>query len=80
MFQYLVLFRIFELMGHLKLYDLNASRESIVAEREETYLNCSSEKKILALLRLNHISVQMNGGNPLKIPLGKGIVIRKPNV
>lgn len=67
-------------MGYLKLYDINILRESIVAEREEAYLNRSSEKKILALLRLNHISVQMNGGNPLKIPQGKGIVIRKPNI
>ena len=32
-----------------------------------------------SLLNLNRISVQMNGGNPLKKPQGLGIVIRKSN-
>ena len=64
-------------MGSLKIYDQNISRESIVAEREATYLNRSAEQKFYALLNLNRVSVQMNGGNPLKQPQGKGIVIRK---
>ncbi|TCC90581.1 hypothetical protein EZ428_15040 [Pedobacter frigiditerrae] len=53
-------------MGSLKLYDTNISRASIVAEREYAYLSRSSEQKFLALLNLNRISVQMNGGNLLK--------------
>ena len=64
-------------MGSLKIYDSNISRESIVAEREATYLNRSAEQKFYTLLNLNRISVQMNGGNPLKKPQGKGIIIRK---
>ena len=64
-------------MGRLKIYDQNISRESIVAEREAAYLNRSAEQKFHALLNLNRISVQMNGGNPLKEPQGKGIIIRK---
>lgn len=67
-------------MGRLKLYDTNISRASIVAEREYAYLNRSSEQKFLALLNLNRISVQMNGGNPLKKPQGLGLVIRKPSI
>lgn len=67
-------------MGRLKLYDTNISRASIIAEREDAYLNRSSEQKFLALLNLNRISVQMNGGNPLKKPQGLGLVIRKPSI
>lgn len=68
------------MMGRLKIYSSDVSRESIVAEREAVYLNSSAEQKFYALLRLNHISVKMNGGNPLKQPQGKGLVIRKPNI
>ena len=67
-------------MGSLKLYDTNISRASIVAEREYTYLNRSSEQKFFALLNLNRISVQMNGGNPLKKPQGLGLIISKPSI
>ena len=67
-------------MGSLKIYDQNISRESIVTEREVAYLNRSAEQKFYALLNLNRISVQMNGGNPLKSPQGKGIVICKSTI
>lgn len=67
-------------MGSLKLCDLNISRASIVAERESAYLNRSSEQKFFALLNLNRISVQMNGGNPLKKPQGLGLIISKPSI
>ena len=67
-------------MGSLKLYDTNISRASIVAEREYAYLARSSEQKFLALLNLNRISVQMNGGSPLKRPQGLGLIISKPNI
>jgi hypothetical protein len=66
-------------MGSLKLYNSNIPRTSIIAEREQLYLNRSAEQSFYALLNLNYISVQMNGGRPLKIPQGKGIIIRKPN-
>lgn len=67
-------------MGRLKIYDINIPRESIVAEREQIYLNRSAEQKFFSLLKLNRISVQMNGGEPLKKPQGKGMIISRPNV
>ncbi len=65
-------------MGKLKIYNTDISRESIVTEREQEYLQRSPAQKIYAILHLNHISVQMNGGRPLKTPQGKGIIINKP--
>ena len=67
-------------MGRLKIYDTDTPRESILAEREALYLSKSAEQKIYALLQLNHVAVQLNGGKPLKQPQGKGIVIKKLNV
>lgn len=64
-------------MGSLKIYNANIPRETILAEREAVYLNRSAEQKFYALLNLNRISVQMNGGKPLKKPQGKGIIISK---
>ena len=64
-------------MGRLKIYTNDIPRENIVAEREALYLSKSIEQKIYALLQLNHVAVQLNGGKPLKQPQGKGIFIRK---
>ncbi|MFN0290242.1 MULTISPECIES: hypothetical protein [Pedobacter] len=66
-------------MGRLKIYDTDIPRESIIAEREAVYLNKSAEQKIHALLQLNYVAVQLNGGKPLKQPQGRGIIIRKAN-
>ena len=66
-------------MGRLKIYDTDIPRESIIAEREAVYLNKSAEQKIQALLQLNYVAVQLNGGKPLKQPQGRGIIIRKAN-
>lgn len=66
-------------MGSLKLYDINTPYQSIAAEREQRYCNRTSEEKFYSLLNLNRISVQLNGGRPLKTPQGKGIIIRRPN-
>jgi len=67
-------------MGRLKLYDTNTPRETIFEERESIYLSRTSEHSFFAVLQLNHVSVTMNGGKPLKSPQGKGLVIRKPTV
>ncbi|MNK82513.1 hypothetical protein D3C87_1022890 [compost metagenome] len=67
-------------MGRLKLYDTSIPRETIVEARESVYLNRTSVHSFFAVLQLNHISVAMNGGKPLKSPQGKGLVIRKPTV
>lgn len=37
-------------MGTLKIYDINISRDSIVAEREQAYLARSAEQRFFALL------------------------------
>lgn len=67
-------------MGRLKLYDINIPREIIVEERESIYLSRTPEQRFFGVLQLNHISVMMNGGQPLKSPQGKGLVIRKPAI
>lgn len=67
-------------MGKLKLYDINTPREIIVEERDAIYLISTPEQRFFGVLQLNHISVIMNGGKPLKSPQGKGLVIRKPAI
>ncbi|WP_293307151.1 hypothetical protein [Pedobacter sp. UBA5917] len=64
-------------MGKLKLYDINIPRETIVEERESFYLSRTPGQRFFGVLQLNQISVMMNGGQPLKTPQGKGLVIRK---
>lgn len=64
-------------MGKLKLYDTSIPPELIAQERESVYLSRSPEQRFFSVLHLNHISVTMNGGKPLKSPQGKGLVIRK---
>jgi len=64
-------------MGKLKLYDTSLSRADILMEREERYLSASVKDKFYQLLRLINLSVKMNGGRPLKVPQGKGLVISK---
>jgi hypothetical protein len=64
-------------MGKLKLYDTSLSRADILMEREERYLSSSVKEKFYQLLRLINLSVKMNGGKPLKLPQGKGLVISK---
>ncbi|WP_316737086.1 hypothetical protein [Pedobacter aquatilis] len=66
-------------MGKLKLYDISIPREAIAEERENVYLSRNPEQRFFNILKLNHISVAMNGGKPLKFPQGKGIIIHKPN-
>ncbi|WP_412469061.1 hypothetical protein [Pedobacter sp. KLB.chiD] len=67
-------------MGKLKLYDINTPRETIVEERDAIYLSYTPEQRFFGVLQLNHISVMMNGGKPLKSPQSKGLVIRKPAI
>ncbi len=67
-------------MGKLTLYDITIPRETIVEARENVYLSRTPEQRFFGVLQLNQISVTMNGGQPLKSPQGKGIIIRKPNV
>ncbi|RDC57800.1 hypothetical protein DU508_02250 [Pedobacter chinensis] len=67
-------------MGKLTLYDTSIPREKIVEERESIYLSRTPEQRFFSVLQLNYISVTMNGGQPIKSPQGKGIIIRKPSI
>ena len=64
-------------MSRLKFYDPSISRIEILQEREKRFMDTSVEKKFYQLLKLIDLSVKMNGGVPLKIPQGKGIIIFK---
>jgi hypothetical protein len=67
-------------MGKLTLYDVTMPRETIAEERANIYLIRTPEQRFFGVLQLNHISVTMNGGKPLKSPQAKGLVIRKPTI
>jgi hypothetical protein len=67
-------------MGKLVLYDITMPRETIAEERANIYLSRTPEQRFFGVLQLNYISVTMNGGQPLKSPQGKGIIIHKPNI
>ena len=67
-------------MGKLTLYDISIPRETIFDERENLYLSRTPEQRFFGVLQLNHISVTMKGGKPLKSPQGKGIIIRRPGL
>ena len=66
-------------MGKVKIYDTSIPRAQIVAERESEYLSQSPQEKLSRLFALIRLSVKMNGGNPLKQPQGKGLIISRKN-
>lgn len=66
-------------MGKVKIYDTSTPRAQIVAEREAEYLSQSPKEKLSRLFALIRLSVKMNGGNPLKEPQAKGLVISRKN-
>jgi hypothetical protein len=46
-------------------------------ERSKMFLNLSTTEKLNELFALIDLSVKLNGGKPLKMPQGKGLVLRK---
>ena len=64
-------------MGRLKIYDQSKTKEEIQVEREQEFLNLRPSEKFFRLLKLNKLAVTMNGGKPLKVPQGKGLIIKK---
>lgn len=46
-------------------------------ERSKRFANLSTTEKLNELFALIDLSVKLNGGKPLKIPQGKGLVLRK---
>ena len=46
-------------------------------ERSKRFVSLSTTEKLNELFALIDLSVKLNGGKPLKIPQGKGLVLRK---
>ncbi|MEY4541554.1 MAG: hypothetical protein RLZZ306_3311 [Bacteroidota bacterium] len=46
-------------------------------ERAKRFLNLDATSKMKELFALIDLSIKFNGGKPLKLPQGKGLVIRK---
>lgn len=51
--------------------------EKLAMERAQRFLSLTTEEKMDALFSLIELSVLFNGGKPLKVPQGKGIIIKK---
>ncbi|WP_316808766.1 hypothetical protein [Pedobacter agri] len=45
--------------------------------RETKLRSLSVEDRFFELVKLNNLAVLMNGGEPLKVPQGKGIIIKR---
>jgi len=67
-------------MGKLKLYDTSIPLEQVARERDLAYLALSPIDKMHQLLSLIRLSVALNGGQPLKRPQGKGLIISRKKV
>ncbi len=48
-------------------------------ERAKRFMNLDATSKLNELFALIDLSVKLNGGKPLKLPQGKGLVLRKIN-
>lgn len=64
-------------MGKFKLYDSSIPRELIAEERAVAYNSKSPLEKWNELFALIRLSVDLNAGQALKKPQGKGLVIQK---
>ena len=67
-------------MGKFKLYDSSIPREILAEERAVAYNSKSPLEKWNDLFALIRLSVDLNGGQPLKKPQGKGLIIQKPSL
>jgi hypothetical protein len=63
-------------MGKLILRNI-ANPESQDLERAIRFMNLDTTSKLNELFALIDLSVKLNGGKPLKIPQGKGLVLKK---
>jgi len=59
------------------MHNSKIERVVIERERETKFLSLSVEDRFFELVKLNKLAVLMNGGKPLKVPQGKGIIIRR---
>ena len=63
-------------MGKLILREI-ADPELQDLERTKRFMSLDATSKMRELFALIDLSVKLNGGKPLKIPQGKGLVLRK---
>ncbi len=63
-------------MGKLILRQI-ADTDSQDLERAKRFMSLDVTSKIRELFALIDLSVKLNGGKPLKMPQGKGLVLRK---
>jgi hypothetical protein len=64
-------------MGKVVIHS-DADVEKLNLERAIRFRDLPFEQKLRSLFSLIQLSVTLNNGQPLKKPLGKGLVIRKP--
>ena len=63
-------------MGRLIIRD-NPDTFQQDLERSRRFVSLSTTDKLNELFALIDLSVKLNGGKPLKVPQGKGLVLRK---
>jgi hypothetical protein len=63
-------------MGKLILREI-ANTESQDLERAMRFMNLDTTSKLNELFALIDLSVKLNGGQPLKTPQGKGLILKK---
>ena len=63
-------------MGRLIIRD-NPDTFQQDLERSKRFVNLSTTEKLNELFALIDLSVKLNGGKPLKVPQGKGLIIKK---
>lgn len=65
-------------MDRLRVHDLSKSREEIALERHLRFAALSDTGKFREWLVLMNVARKINKGKPLKAPMGKGYVFKKP--
>ncbi len=63
-------------MGRLIIRNNSDTSEQDL-ERSERFVSLSTTEKLNELFALIDLSVKLNSGKPLKIPQGKGLVLKK---
>ena len=56
----------------------NPDPERQAFERAKAFNSLTDAEKLSRLFALIDLTMKLNGGKPVKLPQGKGIVIRKP--
>lgn len=67
------------IMAKLILHNTSLPAGQLARERALRFLQLSPQEKLTELFALIRLSVAMNGGQPLKQPQGKGLIIQRKN-